>query len=82
MLDYAQLPKSFLVHGISIPAVGFGTFQSDGNNSRVKEAVLQALKCGYRHIDTGAAYGNEKEVGQAIEESGIPRGEIFVTTKL
>ncbi|KFY40756.1 hypothetical protein V495_05287 [Pseudogymnoascus sp. VKM F-4514 (FW-929)] len=76
------LPDSFDVNEVSIPAVGFGTFQGDDGNSRVKEAVLKALRPGYRHIDTALAYRNEKEVGQAIKESGVPRKEIFVTTKL
>ncbi|GKZ83446.1 hypothetical protein AnigIFM56816_008539 [Aspergillus niger] len=67
---------------MAFPAVGFGTFQGDAGNRGVKETVLQALRCGYRHIDTAAAYGNEKEVGEAIKESGIPREEIIVTTKL
>ncbi|PKY00545.1 hypothetical protein P168DRAFT_299936 [Aspergillus campestris IBT 28561] len=52
------------------------------DNNQVKETVLKALKCGYRHIDTATAYGNEKEVGEAIKESGVPREEVFVTTKL
>ena len=71
-----------LSNGCRLPAVGLGTFQSDGDNSKVKDIVLTALKAGYRHIDTAAAYGNEKEVGQAIRESGVARVEIFVTTKL
>ncbi|KAH8589977.1 NADP-dependent oxidoreductase domain-containing protein [Bisporella sp. PMI_857] len=62
--------------------VGFGTFQNDGNNDRVKDLVLNALRCGYRHIDTAAAYGNERQVGEAIKESGIPREDLFITTKL
>ena len=76
------LPASFDVNEVSIPAVGFGTFQGDDGNGQVKEAVLKALRTGYRHIDTALAYENEKEVGEAIKESGIPRKYIFVTTKL
>ena len=68
--------------GSIVPAVGLGTFQSDGDNSRVEEAVLAALKHGYRHIDTAAAYGNEKEIGRAIQRSGVSREKLFVTTKL
>lgn len=76
-------PKAFSAGGVSIPAVGLGTFQGDdGGNSQVKEAVLVALRSGYRHIDTAAAYGNEREIGEAIKESGILRSDIFVTTKL
>lgn len=48
----------------------------------MKEAVKAALKAGYRHIDTALAYGNENEVGEGIKESGVPREEIWVTTKL
>ena len=76
------LPQFSEINGVQIPVVGFGTFQGDDGNDKVKEAVLRALNIGYRHIDTAAAYGNEKQVGEAIKESGIPREEIFVTTKL
>jgi len=70
-----------LSNGVEIPVIGFGTWQTpDGEVA--KNAVLDALKAGYRHIDTAAAYGNEESVGQAIAESGIAREEIFVTTKL
>ncbi|OCL05738.1 aldo-keto reductase [Glonium stellatum] len=77
-----ELPTTFDINAVSIPAVGIGTFQGESSNENVKEIVLKALKCGYRHIDTATAYGNEKEVGEAIKESGIRREEIFVTTKL
>jgi alcohol dehydrogenase (NADP+) len=77
-----SIPEIFEVGGFSIPAVGFGTFQSDDGNKSVKDVVRTALRNGYRLIDTGAAYGNEKEVGDAIRESGLPRSEIFVTSKL
>ena len=82
MSTIQDLPMAFEVNGVSIPAVGFGTFQGDDGNGRVKEIVLKALQKGYRHIDTATAYGNEKEVGEAIKESGIRRKDIFVTTKL
>lgn len=65
--------------GTSIPRVGLGVWQSGG---ATKKAVLAALAVGYRHIDTAAVYGNEAIVGAAIAESGIPREQIFVTTKL
>ncbi|KAF8246558.1 aldo-keto reductase [Wilcoxina mikolae CBS 423.85] len=70
--------------GISMPVVGFGTFQSDTNSplGTCKSAVLEALRIGIRHIDTAYSYGTEEEVGEAIRESGIRRGEIFVVTKL
>ncbi|PGH18078.1 hypothetical protein AJ79_00705 [Helicocarpus griseus UAMH5409] len=82
MSTIRDLPSSFVVSGISIPAVGFGTFQGGSSNGQVKKAVLKALQHGYRHIDTAASYGNEREVGEAIKESGIPRSELFITTKL
>lgn len=73
---------------IQIPSQGLGTFQPDPNlypDTSVKASVLQALKVGYRHLDAALAYGFgsvEKEIGEAIRESGIPREEIFVVTKL
>lgn len=70
-----------LYNGVKIPVVGFGTWQTPDGQTAVT-SVAEALKVGYRHIDTAAAYGNEESVGQAIKESGIPREEIFVTTKL
>lgn len=78
-----SLPTHFpLNNGQKIPAVGLGTFQSEHDNSRVKQVVKIALEMGYRHIDGAHAYGNEKQIGEAIKESGIPREEIFVTSKL
>lgn len=67
-------------NGRTIPAVGFGTFDSAGEE--VYRAVLAALKAGYRHIDTAAYYGNEESIGRALKDSGIPREELFITTKL
>ncbi|KAK4097245.1 Aldo/keto reductase-like protein [Parathielavia hyrcaniae] len=66
--------------GYSIPVIGLGTWQSQPGE--VEKAVEAALRAGYRHIDTAFAYGNEKEVGQGIRASGVPREEIFLTTKL
>ncbi|RAK79350.1 aldo/keto reductase [Aspergillus fijiensis CBS 313.89] len=66
--------------GYEIPAVGLGTWQSKPNE--VREAVVAALKGGYRHIDAAAIYGNEQEVGDGIKASGVPREEIFLTSKL
>ncbi|CAK7262573.1 hypothetical protein SEPCBS119000_000028 [Sporothrix epigloea] len=65
--------------GARIPAIGLGTWQDKDSQ---EEAVLAALKAGYRHIDTAAVYGTEPEVGRAIKRSGIPREELFITTKL
>lgn len=67
--------------GNKIPVVGFGVYQIE-NNGPTYGAVLTALKAGYRHIDTAAAYFNEEDVGRAVRDSGIPREEIFVTSKL
>ena len=70
-----------LKDGNKIPAVGFGVFMIPNDGSTYR-AVTEALKVGYRHIDTAAAYFNEEEVGKAIKDSGIPRKEIFITSKL
>ena len=67
--------------GNKIPAVGFGVFLIE-NNGPTYEAVKHALKSGYRHIDTAAAYFNESDVGKAVKDSGIAREEIFITSKL
>lgn len=70
-----------LNNGASIHQIGLGTWRSVGENDGYN-AVIAALKAGYRHIDTAAIYGNEGQVGKAINDSGVPREEIFVTTKL
>ncbi|HEA30019.1 MAG TPA: aldo/keto reductase [Leeuwenhoekiella sp.] len=70
-----------LANGIKMPYVGLGVWKSD-NGEEVINAVKWALKAGYRHIDTAAAYKNEEGVGKAIKESGVPREEIFITSKL
>lgn len=70
-----------LNNGVKIPEIGYGVYRIP-ENGKTKECVLQALKAGYRHIDTAQAYFNEKEVGEAIKESGIDRKEIFLTTKI
>lgn len=70
-----------LANGVKIPAIGFGTWQIP-NGETAYNSVAAALKSGYRHIDTALAYGNEESVGRAIRDSGIPRDEIFVTSKL
>ena len=63
-----------------MPALGFGTWQLTGDDAR--EGTRHALELGYRQIDTAQAYGNEREVGEGIEASGVPRDEIFLTTKI
>lgn len=70
-----------LSNGVKIPVIAFGTWQVKPGEEAY-QAVLTALKAGYRHIDTAEAYANEESVGKAIKDSGIPRNEIFVTTKL
>lgn len=67
--------------GNKIPQFGLGVFQISGDE-KTKEACLEAFKLGYRHIDTAHAYQNERGVGQAVKESGIPREEIWITSKL
>lgn len=67
--------------GNDIPVIGFGTFQIPADGSTY-DAVKMALAAGYRHIDTAVAYFNEQEVGKAIKDSGIPRDQIWVTTKM
>jgi 2,5-diketo-D-gluconate reductase A len=74
-----QIPRISLRPDVEIPQLGFGVFQVPPKET--EEVVARALQAGYRHIDTAAAYRNEGPVGQAIHASGIPREEIFVTTK-
>lgn len=69
-----------LNNGVDMPILGFGVYQVD--NDQTEQAVSAALAAGYRSIDTAAAYGNEEAVGAAIKKSGIPRGQLFITTKL
>ena len=76
-----NIPKFKLNDGNEIPSMGFGVFQIPADGSTYR-AVTDALKLGYRHIDTATAYFNEQEVGQAIKDSGIPRDQIWVTSKL
>jgi diketogulonate reductase-like aldo/keto reductase len=70
-----------LSSGHRIPKVGFGTWQIP-EGSEAYDSVTEALRVGYRHIDSALAYGNERSVGRAIRESGVPREEIYITTKL
>lgn len=70
-----------LSNGVNIPCVGFGTWQTPNGETAIN-SVLEAIKCGYRHIDTAACYGNEESVGKAIKLSRINREELFVTSKL
>jgi diketogulonate reductase-like aldo/keto reductase len=70
-----------LSNGVRIPCLGFGTWRTPDGEVAV-ESVKAALAAGYRHIDTAAYYGNEASIGRAIRESGLPREEIFVTSKV
>lgn len=68
------------VKGARIPRMGFGTWQLTGSDCL--EGVRHALEIGYRHVDTARAYGNEREVGRGLADSGVPRDEVFLTTKV
>lgn len=70
-----------LNNNYKIPSIGFGTFRTP-SGEETEQSVLNAIKAGYRHIDCAAAYGNEKSVGDAIRKSGMPREELFITSKL
>ncbi|MFJ4929957.1 aldo/keto reductase [Streptomyces sp. NPDC088736] len=74
------VPALTLNNAVRIPQLGFGTFQIPPGETR--DTTLAALEAGYRHIDTAEMYGNEKEVGQAVRDSGLDRDEVFVTSKL
>ena len=69
-----------LNNGVEMPILNFGVYQIP--QEETKEAVLNAIKVGYRGIDTAQSYFNEKEVGDAVKECGIPREELFITTKV
>jgi len=76
------LTETYVLHnGVKIPKIGFGTWQIP-NGEVAYNSVSYALEVGYRHVDTAYVYGNEESVGKAIRESGIPRDQIFVTSKL
>ncbi len=75
-----DVPTVQLNNGVRIPQFGFGVFQVPPEDTA--EAVRQAFDAGYRHIDTAQMYGNEEGVGQALAAAGLPRDEVFVTTKL
>lgn len=78
--DMTSVPNTTLNDGSQVPQLGFGVFQIDP--AETKDATLTALEVGYRHIDTAEMYGNERGVGEAVRESGIDRGDIYVTSKL
>ncbi len=74
------MTKLTLNNNVEIPAIGLGVFQTPPDETR--SAVAAALEAGYRHIDTAAAYGNEREVGVAVQASGRARDEVFIETKI
>ncbi|MFT3739011.1 MAG: aldo/keto reductase [Breznakibacter sp.] len=76
-----QIPSVTLANGVKMPMLGFGTFKLTDAKAAYN-SVLCALQLGYRHIDTAAVYQNEEAVGRAIQDSGIPRHEIFLVTKM
>jgi 2,5-diketo-D-gluconate reductase A len=76
----SSVPTVKLNNGVEIPQLGFGVFQIKPEETRA--ATLEALNVGYRHIDTAQMYGNEREVGEAVRDSGIDRAGVFVTSKL
>jgi diketogulonate reductase-like aldo/keto reductase len=75
-----SIPTFTLNNGVEIPVLGFGVFQSAPEETVA--AVQTALETGYRHVDTAAAYGNEREVGEAIRRSGLARDDVFIETKV
>jgi len=79
MTDYAE-PTIDLADGNRIPVLGLGVWQVP-NGRKCVRAVRDALDVGYRHIDTAQAYGNEDSVGRALRDSGVPRDDVFITTK-
>jgi 2,5-diketo-D-gluconate reductase A len=80
MTDPSEIPAVTLAGDVTMPMVGFGTWPMRGHQAC--EAVLSALQAGYRHVDTATMYANESEVGHALRDSGLPRQDVFLTTKL
>ena len=76
----STIPNVTLNNGVQMPSLGFGVYQIPPDET--EHAVATALEVGYRHIDTAAAYDNEEAVGRAVASSGIPRSDLFITTKL
>ena len=80
MLTTASEPLVLTAHGAQIPALGFGTSPMTGSMS--PDEIVAALKAGYRHIDAARKYGTEAIVGEGMRKSGVPRKDIFLTTKV
>ncbi|MFF0816805.1 aldo/keto reductase [Rhodococcus sp. NPDC003318] len=79
-MTVTSVPTLTLNNGVTMPALGYGVYQTPPDETIA--ATLTALRAGYRHIDTAAAYGNEREVGEAIHRSGLDRSDLFVETKV
>ncbi|MBK8259284.1 MAG: aldo/keto reductase [Polyangiaceae bacterium] len=77
----AQQPTLSLRNGVTIPQLGLGVFRTP-SGAETRRVVRDAIACGYRHIDTARVYGNEADVAEGIRESGVVRGDVFVTTKI
>jgi 2,5-diketo-D-gluconate reductase B len=76
----ATQARTVTVQGVEVPKLGYGTWLVEGREAY--EGVLDALELGYRHVDTARAYGNEREVGRALADAGVPREEVWLTTKV
>jgi diketogulonate reductase-like aldo/keto reductase len=83
MVDPSRVPQRILYTGSHMPAIGLGTFGSDHvSPEAIAEAVSGAIAAGYRHLDCASVYGNEDRIGPAIRRSGVPRGELWITSKV
>lgn len=80
MTKPGEVPAVTLPSGAQMPLIGFGTWKLRGHQA--DQALLTALQTGYRHLDTATMYGNEADVGRAVRDSGLPREEVFITTKI
>lgn len=80
-MESVTTARATLNNGVEIPRVGLGVFRAP-SGGETRRAVLEALRLGYRHVETARIYGNEADVGEAVRESGLRRDEVFVTTKL
>ncbi len=81
-MHFSSVQDSYVLsNGVKIPCIGFGTWRLDNTKESIG-VIKKAIECGYRHIDTAAGYDNENVVGRAVAESGLPRKDFFITTKL
>jgi diketogulonate reductase-like aldo/keto reductase len=80
-MSVSEVPARTLSNGVKMPILGLGVWQASAG-TETEQAVRWALEAGYRHIDTARLYRNEESVGKAVRDSGVPREEIFITTKL